>query len=90
MFNSIDLMAVKNFNWFHKTVTQGGCTYLTSQDDPSSSDTRHLIHSLGGLNNKSLAQCSFDLVNTSNPSGEIVRQGNCIWFQNLMWNWSYL
>ena len=52
MFNSIDLMVVKNFDWFHNTVIQGGCTYLMmdeqaplSQDDPPSSNARCLIHS---------------------------------------------
>ena len=37
-----------------------------------------------GGNDKTIAKCIFDLVNTSNPSGGLVSPGNSLWFHKLV------
>ena len=44
----------------------------------------NVLRILGGIGNKTMAECLFDFANTTNPTGGIIGPGNSIWFQNLM------
>ena len=33
---------------------------------------------------KSIVNCVFDIMNMRNPSGGMIRPGNCQWFHNMM------
>ena len=79
-------MNMKNVDWFQGTIIKGGCHSLhlplASSSMPHSAN--RLITILGGGMNKTISKCIFDLVNTANPSGGLVRPGNSMWFHNLM------
>ena len=87
MYDSIDLMNLKNFNWFQGTVMKGGCSLISlcnsSQQSPPSMSVRSFTLALVGID-KLIAECVFDLVNTSNPSGGLIGPGNSSWFHKLM------
>ena len=73
LYNSIDLMNMKNVDWFQGTIIKGGCHSLhlplASSSMPPS--VNRLITTLGGMN-KTISKCIFDLVNMANPSGGLV------------------
>ena len=64
---------------------KGGCSLisLSNSSSPPSVSVQSFTLALGGID-KSIAECVFDLVNTSNPSGGLVGPGNSLWFHKLM------
>ena len=44
----------------------------------------NVLRILGGIGNKTIAECLFDFAKTTNPTGGIIGTRNSIWFQNLM------
>ena len=86
LYDSINLMNMKNVDWFQGIVIKGGCHSLHLPSATSSSmplSVTRLIATLGRMN-KTISKCIFDLVNTANPSGGLVGPGNSMWFHNLM------
>ena len=86
LYDSTDLMNMKNVDWFQGTIIKGGCHSLhlplASSSMPHSAN--RLIAILGGGINKTISKCIFDLINTANPSGGLVGPGNSMWFHNVM------
>ena len=85
LYNSIDLMNMKNVDWFQGTVIKGGfhSLHLPLASSSMSPSVNKLIVMLGGMN-KTISKCIFDLVNTANPSGGLVGPSNSVWFHSLM------
>ena len=66
IYDSIDLMNVKNVDWFQGTVIKGeGCHFSHLPSTRSSMPTvKRLIATLGGMD-KTISKYIFDLVNTT-------------------------
>ena len=86
VYDNINLIRLKNFNWFQRTVMNGGCSLISLppnvSQQSSSISIRNFTLSMG-RSDKTIAKCIFDLVNTSNPSGGLVCPGNSLWFHKL-------
>ena len=82
MYDSVNLMKVKNIDWFQGTIIKGSCSLIRNH---SSIPINHekVLRELGGID-KTIPECIFDLVNTANPSGGLIGPGNNLCFHNLM------
>ena len=94
VYDSVLVCEMENFGWFRNTVVQGGCPLILDDDairlrklvntHMSHNNLFHVLEILGGVGNKTIAQCLFDFTNAKNPNGVIIGPGNSIGFQNIM------
>ena len=82
-----DSSNIPNVDWLKHIVTNCGCAHVvTPLNDVHKVGTQEqcLLYNVHGGAHKSISMCTFDLVNTKNPSRGMIGPGNCLWFHNLI------
>ena len=83
----IGVCDMNNFEWFHGIVMQGDCALVLEDDSQRLNDlvgdlkgVSNVLRILGGIGNKTIAECLFDFANMTNSTGGITGPGNSMWF----------